>query len=232
MAASTVSQRGTALIPPTHPIKTRKDLPLPHLIPLPPSPPATDAFDIDEAVPDLVPDTRLTRSQSSNHASSNKPKTQSLSRSCSRPDIPAPHSKPFQKRSRDDLDLLSTAPASPISSPLSSPTAQKSSRKRARVANRSSSPSPQPLSNPRDADPFNPRDSPNNPFLVKPGESARRPGTFEKKSSRKLIYVLYVLRYTYINILTFSSLLSFTHRVLPSLSFHLTQPWQAYPIRR
>ncbi|KAG0139838.1 hypothetical protein CROQUDRAFT_674937 [Cronartium quercuum f. sp. fusiforme G11] len=199
MAPSTVSKASIRSNP--RPLLHPSDKPLKPAallstaVPLPPSPPATEALNLDEDITsETMPYSRPTRSK---HASFKPPQTSSISRSRSRlNNPPSVATKTVPKRDREDEQTapphLNFEPASPVSSPLNSPTTRKAHpSKRAKLADRDSSPLPSQQNQRADrgSDPFNPRDSPNNPFLVKPGESKREAGTFHDEKSRKLVYV-------------------------------------------
>lgn len=161
----------------------------PTTVPLPPSPPATETLNLEDGSHESIQTSRSRRSKDAS-----KKLNSSLNRSRPQPTLlKLPIKRSRQDESGGGLDQSSVEPASPISSPLSSPTTRKAHpHKRTKVDNHKISSSiNQPLEVEESSVPLSPnfRDSPNNPFLVKEGESDRRAGRFHDEKSRKLVYV-------------------------------------------
>ncbi|KAH9822596.1 hypothetical protein DFH28DRAFT_1092481 [Melampsora americana] len=160
----------------------------PTTVPLPPSPPATETLNLEDALPEPIQRSRSRRSKNA----SNK-----LNLSLNNPSHPPQTTLsklPIKRSLQDHLtgsDHPSIELASPISSPLNSPTNRKAHpHKRTKVnhphPHQSSS---SVIEEPIESASIEFRDSPKNPFLVKKGESGRQPGQFHDEKSRKLVYV-------------------------------------------
>lgn len=167
----------------------------PAQIPLPPSPPASDGLLPPSSPPPHPPQPKrpqaAIRPTATNAPTSRSPprrrdNPQSLkavieSKLATRKPT-SPRSRPTKRHlSPDQVPLES-------SSPPTSPTNRQSTRSIKRIKPSCSSPTRSPSSRLRPPHPDT-RDSPNNPFLVKPGEKKRLAGAKADDSHRQLVYV-------------------------------------------
>ncbi|PLW08162.1 hypothetical protein PCANC_13369 [Puccinia coronata f. sp. avenae] len=168
---------------------------LPAQIPLPPSPPASDALVLDD--PFAPPSSPPPQQQQHQHQVQRRvsPRTKA---SASRQPVPQPTRRRSTHRALEaaieSKQLLSRARTKKrrvledqfqSSSPPTSPTNRKSSRTTKRLKTYSSPARRSPSSSPTRAA----KDSPNNPFLAHPGEKPRRAGAKRDDEYRKLVYV-------------------------------------------
>jgi hypothetical protein len=169
---------------------------LPAQIPLPPSPPASDALVLDD--PFAPPSSPPPQQQQHQHQVQRRvsPRTKA---SASRQPVPQPTRRRSTHRALEaaieSKQLLSRARTKKrrvledqfqSSSPPTSPTNRKSSRTTKRLKTYSSPARRSHSSSPTCAA----KDSPNNPFLAHPGEKPRRAGAKRDDEYRKLVYVL------------------------------------------
>ncbi|KAH9471616.1 hypothetical protein MJO29_002605 [Puccinia striiformis f. sp. tritici] len=153
---------------------------LPAQIPLPPSPPSSDALVLESP-----PSQQASRRVSPRTKSSVSRQQSTRRRDTHRALEAAIESKQALSRTRPKKRRVLEAQLA-SSSPLTSPTNRKSARTTKRLKPSALSPAPRsPSSSPtRPA-----KESPSNPFVVHPGEKPRRAGAKRDEEHRKLVYV-------------------------------------------
>ncbi|EFP88097.1 hypothetical protein PGT21_018404 [Puccinia graminis f. sp. tritici] len=164
---------------------------LPAQIPLPPSPPTSDALVLDDHLASSSPARQQAPrrvSPRSKASAARQPVTQPprRRRDTHRALEAAIESKQELARTRSKKRRV-LEDHSDLSSPPTSPTNRKSTRSTKRLKASASTPSP--LSPPTSSPTRAPKDTPNNPFLVKDGEKPRRAGAKRVDEHRKLVYV-------------------------------------------
>ncbi|WAR52915.1 hypothetical protein PtB15_2B343 [Puccinia triticina] len=160
---------------------------LPAQIPLPPSPPASDALLIEDHFGPPSPRTVRRRASPRRKASgSREPVRESARRRDTHRALEAAiESKQQLSRTRVKKRRVLEDPFD-SNSPPTSPTTSKSASTTKRPRASKSCPALRPLVSSTSC-PI--EDSPNNPFLVRPGEKPRRPGAKRDDEYRKLVYV-------------------------------------------